>query len=124
MEMFESKNDLSCIEPSSTFTEVSLFTKMKEKFTAVQKIDYEVESFRSLECVMQLHYEWVVQLLEDQPFDFGVRHLVLSQNHVFLKSFHGKNLLIVSLLNKVDFPEGTSAYYFDNVKVFHRHCNR
>lgn len=124
MKVFEGKNNLRCVELSSTFTEIRLFAKMEEKFTTIQKIDYKVESFRSLERVMQLDYEWVIQLLENHPFNLSVHHLVLPQNHVFLKSFHCKNLLIVSLLNQVDFPEGTSSYYFDDSKVVHRYCAR
>ena len=91
---------------------------MKKKFSPVQEIDDKVQSLGGLESKVKLNNERMVQPFENHPLHLRIGHLILTQNHIFLKSFHCENALVVSLLHLVDLAERASTNDFEYFEVF------
>ena len=58
---------------------------MKEKFSAIEEIDYKVETFGSLKGVMKFHDEWMINPFKNHAFDSRVSCLALAEYHIFLQ---------------------------------------
>jgi len=61
MQALERQDDLSSIVLSPLLVEPLIFPQVVEELSSIQEVYYKVESFRRLECVVELHYERVVK---------------------------------------------------------------
>ena len=68
VQVLESQDDLSAVELSALFFELARDRKMVKKLTAIHELHYHVQVLRVLERKLKLHYERVVQTLQDITF--------------------------------------------------------
>ena len=66
-------NKLCSVKTSSSFRELCLLSKMKEKFASIQEIHNEVEFCVGLESIVQLYNEGTVNFLKDVSFSYGYK---------------------------------------------------
>ena len=137
MQAFQCKNDLSCIKARSLLLEFCFFAQMEKQFTAIEEVDYKIESLGRLKSVVQLDNERMVDPFQNHSFHYSKKNLVranlgrymrlltssigrlsLAQHHVFLQRLHCINVLVIFFLNKINFSERTSSYDFDDLEIF------
>ena len=71
VEVLKSKDHLSCIEPGSLLVEATLdLLQMVEQFTSIDELHDQIQSLIVLEGILQTHYEWMTELLQDLSFNY------------------------------------------------------
>ena len=70
---------------------------------------------------MELDHERVIDLLHDIALDLCIVHLIRSNDKVLLKRLNSVDLASVFLLSQVDFSEGATTNYFQQLEIVHTH---
>lgn len=75
---FNSADNLCCVQFCALLREPLLFSQISKEFTAIQKVDEEVEFAISLECVMQANDVRVLDLLKNVSLSCIYKALEIS----------------------------------------------
>ena len=90
---------LSYKESSLILFEPFHFNKMSEKLAAFDEFHDKVYSEIVLEDILHVHDEGMIHLEEDVFLQLYVLKLLILHYDVFSDTFHGKNLLVLLILD-------------------------
>ena len=90
---------------------------MSEKLAAFDEFHDKVDSEIVLEDILHVHDEGMIHLEEDVFLQLYVLKLLILHYDVFSDTFHGKNLLVLLILDEINFSKGSLAYHPEYQKI-------
>ena len=70
MQAFQCQNDLSSVKARPLLLKFRLFAQMEKKLTAIEEVDYKIESLGRLKSVVQLDNERMVDPFQDHALHY------------------------------------------------------
>ena len=122
MQVLECQADLCCIKASPVLIEAALHLfQVEEELTAIYKLHDQVQTLIVLKGVLKSHNERMVELLKDLTLDADASHLICLNQQVLQDGLHGKDLLGLVVLDKVDLAVGsaTDSSQYSEVALLH-----
>ena len=132
-------NHFRGINLGSSFTKLTLFSKISEHLTAVQKVDEEVEFGLRLEGIVETHNIWILNLFQNVSFGYivkvklflfkrngilvltlGLDEKVLLDKLIFPQNLHRVWKTVILLSDQINFAEGSSSDNFEELEVVKR----
>ena len=99
MEVANSKGYLHSVKLSSFFGEASCVSQMHEELTTSHEAHDEEDLRLCLEHVVHANEERMIGLHENLLLKLGAFDLIVVEDDIFSKGFHGINLLGILLLD-------------------------
>lgn len=118
MQVTESYGYLSDHKLSLIFLEPTVFDKMTEQLTTLNKVHDKEYSILVLENVIHTDYEWMINCIQDLLLQLKRINIFILEHHVLSDTLHGKELLVSHMLHHEYFTKGTFSNHSNDLEVF------
>lgn len=122
--MLQGQKNVCSIELSCVLLKATNLAQVEEELSTRAVLEAEVKLALSLECVVHLYDELVIDGLQNTTLIKGVLELIAAQNLILLQNFERIHLLCVLFLDEEDLTVAALTNNFQLLEVFHRDCAR
>lgn len=118
MKMSKGQSNSHAVKLSSLLRELSCLSEMHEQFSTPHEFHNKEDFSISLENVFHTYKEWMISLKQNFLLEHCGLNLIVVNNHILSKRFHGIHFSILDFLYEKDLSKTSLTDNTFNCKIF------